>query len=146
MNPIREVIAEACDVLPNMDNLYVAGILSLGAGNPRIISSPASNKDQDQWNQVFRSLLSDCEQVAGDMAHQMSRLGIYHRFSVTRDLDISPYGDILDTGSIVMQTSSYCETPEITERLNDCVRSLQSSVGVISLSQLSEKEFQTIFC
>jgi hypothetical protein len=138
MNPIREVIAEANDVLPNADNLYVAGILSLGAGHPGIISAPTANNDQDQWIQTLQALLNDCEQVAGDMARQMSRLGIYHRFSVTRGLETSSAGEIFDIGSIFVQTSSYCESPEVMEKLDDCVKALQSPIGVANLSQLSD--------
>ncbi|PVG01504.1 hypothetical protein CPB86DRAFT_752643 [Serendipita vermifera] len=136
MNPIREVIIEACEALPNADGLYVAALLSLGAGHPGIISAPISNTDQNQWAQVLQSLLSDCEQVAGDMFRQLSRLGIYHRFSVTRGLEISSNDEIFDIESIYSQTGSYCENPEVMEKLDDCVKSLQSSIGVVNLSHL----------
>jgi hypothetical protein len=137
-NPIREVIAEAHDLSPNPEDEYVATILSLGTGHPGILTRSIPDNSASSKIAMFQSLLADCEQVADDMSHQIGHLGLYYRLSVTHGLEPSNLPEEPDLGLISTQTISYCETWEGKELLDNCVKSLQASVGVATIEQLSE--------
>jgi hypothetical protein len=138
MNPIREVIAEAYNAYPKPDKQHVAGLVSLGAGYPGIIAAPARIDGNNEWIKTLQKILSDCEQTAGEISHQMGRLGVYYRFSTAPGLENRRNDDATYNISLLLaQTSAYCETTETTRLMDDCIKSLQSSVGVTTLDQLS---------
>jgi hypothetical protein len=139
MNPIREVIAEAYNAYPEPDRQHVASLVSLGAGHPGIIAAPAIGDGNSEWIKTLQKILGDCEQTAGEISHQMGRLGIYYRLSVSPGLESLGNGEYIANIPLVLaQTSAYCETAETTRLMDDCIKSLQSSVGITTLDQLSK--------
>jgi hypothetical protein len=135
-NPLYELIHEAHDTFPNPNDVYVSGILSLAAGYSDSSTVASAERKGDKWMEDLLSCLDDSEQMADGMAQQMAGLGIYHRFSGTRQWELPvPIGDNRRRDPEI--EPAYYRDPAFLPEMEDCVRSLQST-GVISLSQLSE--------
>ncbi|PVG01551.1 TPR-like protein [Serendipita vermifera] len=135
-NPIRELIAEAHDLSPSPEEEYIATLVSLGAGHPGIITGSAPHASGESILVMVPEILANCDQVADEMANQIGHLGIYYRLSLPRGLEVSTLPDELDLGYIYTQTVSYCETSEGKELLDNCVKSLQASIGIATVEQL----------
>ncbi|PVG01505.1 FabD/lysophospholipase-like protein [Serendipita vermifera] len=136
MNPVREVIAEAYKTFPNPEDRYVASILSIGNGHPGVVMASTMYGSDNEWVKHLRPLLTNCENTANEVASQMEGLGIYHRFSVLHGLEHLPRHDGRNIEYLRAQAASYCDNPEFTSKIDICVKSMQSSAGISSLSQL----------
>jgi hypothetical protein len=67
-----------------------------------------------------------------------------YRLSVAQGLESQSNGDdIANIPLVLARTSNYCETAETTRLMDACIKSLQSSVGITTLDQLSQYDIMT---
>jgi len=155
-NPVRELISEA--------HLYFSGpsrvtsLVSFGSGHPGVLALPReSGGDEcnppptsplegqgpsrhDAWVKAVRGCMMDAEQTAQEMAMQMGHLGVYFRFSVEQGMQQEKSlrsENVADMGEVLVQTAAYMDTHEVSQRLDNCVESLESQLGLPTLDQLS---------
>ena len=130
-NPIHEVIIEAYSLFGG--SARVLSLLSIGTGNPGVVSLPSSDED---LHTTMREMLNDCEQKAQDVERRIGRLGIYSRFSVEQGMQKRQPSQTADPGWITAQTETYLAHHETCEKLEIFVQNVGGKVGPISLDQL----------
>jgi hypothetical protein len=144
INPAREVMSEAYDSFLDPSSYYVAALVSLGAGHPGIIPAPKAHAN-NEWVNAIRSVLTDCEQTAGEIWRQLGRLGLYHRLSVLQGLERWWDDKLFDPEFVLAQATACCQKyPEIEEKISNCVKSLQSGLGIATLEQLSKSMHENL--
>lgn len=133
-NPVRHVIAEAQSHFGGEPSISL--LLSLGSGNPGIISL-IQNGNSDDVNRVALEMMSDCEQKAQEVRQQIGPTGIYFRFSVEQGMQRDIHTLAEELGWISAQTESYLGTQETIEKVDKCVERMRSRSGDVTLNQLS---------
>ena len=132
-NPTRLIISEAYQAFGGEQR--VACLLSLGTGHPGIIMAP-ERPDVESWNQFLERTARDGEQTAEEIESQMAPLGLYHRFSVTRGLEIEKDVPEAQAGVSITHAMAYLVGVSVSRKVAMCVDSLKVRDGVASLEQL----------
>ena len=134
-NPIREIIAQACEAFGPEE--HVACLLSIGCGHPGVFSVPEGSSLATR-NNFFRKIVADSEKEAQNADRQMGHLGLYIRFSVNRGLDMSSSNPVLSPEEILAHTTSYLDDVSLSEEVDLCAELIKMRGGISSLEQLSE--------
>jgi hypothetical protein len=134
-NPTRLTISEAYEAFGGEQR--VACLLSIGCGHPGVIVAP-ENSDLESWNQFVEKIVKDSEQRAEEIESQMGHLGLYHRFSVTRGLEMEKEIIAVQAEDIVTHATVYLTGVSVSRKVAMCVDSLIVRDGASSLEQLSE--------
>ena len=130
-NPTQEIIAEAHATFGA--DKRIACILSLGCGQPGAFYAP-EEPGLAEWGRFLERLAASGEQKAQSLESQMGALGLYHRFSVTNDLEgVST----LEVGDIARHTAVYLTDIAVLRKMDICIASLKMRDGISSLEQLS---------
>ena len=82
--------------------------------------------------------MTDNEKAAQEIHSQIDHLGIFYRFSVTLGLEKKPSNITLGISDMVTHAEAYLEDGAVIEKLETCVDTLKTRLGVSSLEQLSE--------
>jgi len=134
-NPTLKIVSEANDAFG--EEAHVACLMNLGSGHPGFLSPP-SNSDSDSWNQFLDKVVEDGEQKAAELDSQMGNLGLYHRFSVARGLEMATRINTPTVGGAIEYTAMYLAEVAVSRKMDICVTSLRLRDGVASLGQLSK--------
>ncbi|KIM25845.1 hypothetical protein M408DRAFT_73758 [Serendipita vermifera MAFF 305830] len=133
-NPVNEVITEAHLLFGG--DAKVASLLSLGTGNPGIISFPPTGSGP-KLDRVMQDMMQDCERRAQEMEQRIGQVGIYCRLSVEQGMQSDQLEQMDDLSWIAAQTEDYLNRPDICEKLDLLVQNFGVEIGPISLDQLS---------
>jgi hypothetical protein len=82
-NPIKLIMKEASYLFPEAEK--VAGILSFGVGQRRVIGIPTNPSPKDRIT-VLAKIAEDCEGVHQETATRYKENGVYHRMNVDQGL------------------------------------------------------------
>lgn len=112
----------------------MASLLSLGSGNPGVITLPSDGGELDIYRAI-RDVMNDCTEIAREMKLKIGRSGIYFRFSVEQGMQNDYPSQAMDPGWIVAQTESYLE--ENTDQLEAFTKDKNIPTNIVTLGQLS---------
>jgi hypothetical protein len=140
-NPIYEMITEA-HLLFGGDS-SVASLLSLGIGDPGIITLPSAGEEAT-LERIMRDMMDDCEQRAQEIEQRIGRVGIYSRFSVEQGMQNDHPGGSVDAAWIVTQTEDYLTQHGTSEKLDKFLKAFGAQTGLITLDQLSSSLLQPV--
>ncbi|KIM21165.1 hypothetical protein M408DRAFT_333630 [Serendipita vermifera MAFF 305830] len=132
-NPINELIAEA-DSLFGSDS-RVAYLLSMGAGNPGVITLPSSDEEKGFYSTILK-MMNDCERTAGAVEERLRESKIYHRLSVKQGMQ-NHLSDEMLLEMIVTHTAAYIASNEAHEKIKNLVESASVEVGPVTMDQLT---------
>lgn len=137
-NPVQEVIAEAH--LYFGGDITVASLLSLGIGNPGIISLPLADGEV--------ALMHECEKRAQESERRIGSTGIYFRFSVDQGMQGDHLAQIHDPGWILTQTEDYLRRHETREKIDSFAQNVGPQTQAVTLKQLCTflSWFRTLSC
>lgn len=135
-NPCHEVVQETVDRFKS--DRRIAVILSLGSGHPGLVSA-SSSSGGDEWLQIMRSMITNCEKTAQEMREKMGEDGAYFRFNVEQGLQ-NHHGADTDYGSWVNgQTDAYLDDPETSRLLDQCVDGIFQRQGLLALEEVGAR-------
>jgi hypothetical protein len=134
-NPIREIIAGAHHAFG--EEATVACLLSIGCGHPGVKILPSTSNSTARIEFLERVAM-DSEKVAQDLGAQMSKLTLYHRFSVKFGLETIQPRVWRDPKTSITRTSVYLQDSEVTELVDRCADAINTGHGSATLEQLSE--------
>ena len=132
-NPIREAIREAHYAYGN--EATVACLLSIGCGHSGNITLPGGSSATDRTDFLER-LATDGERTAREVAVQMGRLALYHRFAVSHGL--SRGRERVNPDAVTTHTAIYLEDLEVVEAISKCAHAIVHGEGFTTLEQLSK--------
>jgi hypothetical protein len=127
-NPTQQVISEASATFS--EERRIACLLSIGCGHPGVIKSPNS-PDKATWIEFLEKLATNSEQKAEELQAQMGHLGLYHRFSVTRGLEMETHIPGSQIWDIIAHTAVYFTGFDVSRKMDLCAESLRVRDGVI---------------
>ena len=133
-NPTRELLKEAGVVFGN--HRRVAQIVNLGTGRPSALSVDAQDPE-NVASTLLRSLSTDCEMVASELATRLIYVDAYIRLNVDGKTECSSIDDWHDIQAIKTNTSAYLKTPAIYRLLQGSVQNLQNRIGTATIGQIS---------
>ena len=140
-NPTAPMLVEAERLFPGA---RVACIISIGTGHPETISMPIHTDVFQRFLspdmvQTLRSIASDCEATAHEMAHRFRHVdGVYFRFNVDQGMQSIGLSDWEKLSEVVVHTRQYAQTVEVTTRLNGAIGAIKSGKATVPVEQLSE--------
>jgi len=133
-NATRELLKEASSLF-GKDRL-AAQIVSLGCGRSHVYSM-ARDTDIEGDCRTVQEMTADCETVEKELSTRLCDMDAYLRLNVDRGMENLFMHKWDDLGSIQTHTSTYVETAEISEAVDDSLRRLQGSTGTVSLGEIS---------
>ncbi|KAH8833176.1 P-loop containing nucleoside triphosphate hydrolase protein, partial [Flagelloscypha sp. PMI_526] len=128
-NPTHLLTMEVANIFPGQ---YVACIVSVGSGHPRVLSLSEDN------NNLFRRLTEDCELLANDLFRRFSKVpDLYWRLSVEQGMQDIGSADIQELTKIFASTRSYLQTSRPSNDVDALIKVLtvaksRTSVDVIA--------------
>ncbi|KAG8774679.1 hypothetical protein FRC15_001117 [Serendipita sp. 397] len=131
-NPIRELISEAHALFGG--SASVASLVSLGAGNLGVIAMGV-DASSETWASKLQSMIADGERVASEVVKQIGNRGFYFRLSVQLGVQEAIASGI-SLSKISSLTSDYLQDPEVSNKLEECITSLEFRLGLTTLEQL----------
>jgi hypothetical protein len=134
-NPVREVIAGAHHTFG--DEATVACLLSIGCGHSGVTSVPGSSGAAARVEFLERVAM-DSEKAAQEIATQMSRLTLYHRFSVGYGPEKVQSRVWLQPESIAAHTTVYLKDLELAKSVDSCADVINTGHGSATLERLSD--------
>jgi hypothetical protein len=134
-NPIREIIAGAHHTFG--DEATVACLLSIGSGHSGVKSVPPTS-DATARIDFLERVAMDSEKAAQEMAMQLSKLAIYHRFSVNYGLETLQSRAWWEPEAIAAHTAVYLNDLEVEKVIDCCVNAIKTGHGSATLEQLRE--------
>jgi hypothetical protein len=139
-NPTREVIAEAHRTFG--DETTVACLLSIGCGHPGVNAVP-DDSGSASWTAFLEGVARDSEKMAQDIGVQMSRITLYHRFSVKYGLEKDQLLEWKDPDIITTHTTNYLNDLDAVVLLDRCVDAIKLVDGFTTLERLSTSEVRS---
>ena len=135
-NVTREIIAKISRAFG--DESTVACLVSIGSGNHRAGDVPIGNSESIPLVEFYARVAIESEKMAREIDVQTSKLTLYHRFSVDRELkSYQPHlwGDLQ---IITTRTTAYLQDLGVVKRLGRCVNTITTGYGATTLEELSE--------
>ncbi|KAF8579258.1 FabD/lysophospholipase-like protein [Ramaria rubella] len=137
-NPIKQILEEAQVIFPGRT---VACVISIGTGQSQTIGIPTPNLFQRVLPldviQVLRSISTDCEQSAQEIAQRFQSLpNVYIRFNVEQGLQGVGLSQWERLHEVTTHTGQYIRNVEVNQKLDIAVAVISGKRGVVATSHI----------
>lgn len=133
-NPTRELLKEALNIFGR--DRRVAQVLSIGSGASRLMTLNPS-PDVENINRLMQDLASDCGMVAKELSIRLFSVDAYLRINVEKGMENLKMQDWTCLGEIETHTTTYVETPAVTDAIDRSLRRLRERIGLATIGQIN---------
>lgn len=132
-NPTREIIEGAYNAFGG--EMTVICLLSIGYGHRGVNVAPDNSYTSSRAIFLER-IATESERTAQEIASQLGKLTLYHRFSVTYGMETLEYQSWKDPQDVAAQTRNYLNDEETVNATSQCVSTLNEGIGFTTLEYL----------
>ncbi|CAE6451770.1 unnamed protein product, partial [Rhizoctonia solani] len=134
-NPLAHVLTEVRELYPGR---HVSCIMSIGAGHVGTIRIPDSTYHWASLTQgtKIKSMASDSERVAEEMAKRFQGTGVYFRFNVDQGIQDIEADDWEKLSSVNAHTRAYLIKNEVRGNLDDATKAVYEKRAALAVEYI----------